>query len=721
MLANECSDIEDEMNYNENEIKATKAYSVNKEFLNTMIPGKDENIASERVDKLIEGDPMLTQYKPQLMKRYNAYLDLKSTIEHYGEGLDNFSMGYKEYGFNRSEDGIWYREWAPGAIKAFLTGEFNKWNVTSHEMTRNQNDIFEIFLPNNKDGTPAIKHNTRVKLCLILPTGERVFRVPAWIKRAVQNLRITETFQGVYWDPPQPYVFKHKSPPKPKSLRIYEAHIGIASPELKIASYKEFTQNVLPRIKYLNYNTLQIMAVMEHPYYASFGYQVSSFFAPSSRFGTPEDLMELIDTAHGMGIYVLLDVIHAHACKNTMDGLNRFDGTDHQYFHPFPRGYHSVWKTLLFNYTSLEVLRFLLSNLRYWIEEYHFDGFRFDGVTSMLYLHHGIGGVEFTGNYEQYFSDATDLEALSYLMVANDMLHTLYPNCTTIAEDVSGMPGLCIPLADGGCGFDYRLGMGIPDMWINLIGSRREEEWPMNDICWTLTNRRDNEKTIAYCECHDQALVGDKTIAFWLMDKEMYDYMSDFSKLTPLIERGIALHKMIRLITSGLGGESYLNFIGNEFGHPEWLDFPRKGNNNSFQYARRQFNLPDDPLLRYRYLYEFDRCMNELEEQYGWLNSPQGDIHFTNQIDKVITFERGNLLWVFNFHSWKSFADYKVGTKHVGIHDIVLNTDNKKFGGFGRIDESCRHFSQPGRFANRDQFIKVYIPNRTALVFKYSN
>jgi len=370
---------------------------------------------------------------------------------------------------------------------------------------------------------------------------------------------------------------------------------------------------MLPRIRYLGYNAIQLMAIMEHAYYASFGYQVNSFFAASSRYGTPEDLKELIDTAHGMGLVVLLDVVHSHASNNVLDGLNMFDGSDHLYFHGGGKGRHDLWDSRLFNYGNHEVLRFLLSNLRFWMEEYQFDGFRFDGVTSMLYVHHGIG-TGFSGGYHEYFGPAVDNDSLMYLMLANELLHTTYPECITIAEDVSGMPALCLPLPLGGVGFDYRLSMAIPDMYIKLLKEKSDDEWNMGNLAFTLSNRRHGEKTIAYAESHDQALVGDKTLMMWLCDKEMYTHMSVLTESTPVIERGLALHKMIRLVTHGLGGEGYLNFEGNEFGHPEWLDFPRAGNNDSYWYARRLLNLTEDPLLRYKFLNEFDRAMQLTEE-----------------------------------------------------------------------------------------------------------
>lgn len=496
--------------------------------------------------------------------------------------MDKFSRGYEYFGFNYSKQdkGIYYREWAQNATAAFLIGDFNGWDRGAHPMKKLEFGVFEIFLPDNADGSLAIPHGSKVKISMLLSSGERVERVPAWIKRVTQDLSKSTTYDAIFWQPETQYQWKHSAPKERKEdLRIYEAHVGISSPDAKICSYKEFTKNVLPRIKDLGYNCIQLMAIMEHAYYASFGYQVTSFFAASSRFGTPEELKELIDTAHGMGLIVLLDLVHSHASKNVLDGLNQFDGTDHLYFHEGGKGRHDLWDSRLFNYSSYEVLRFLLSNVRFWLEEYKFDGFRFDGVTSMLYVHHGMA-YGFTGNYHEYFSYLTDIESVGYLMLANYITHKLYPNAITIAEDVSGMPTLCRPVEEGGVGFDYRLAMAIPDMWIKVLKEQKDEDWDISGIAYTLTNRRWQEKTIAYAESHDQALVGDKTLAFWLMDKEMYDFMSDVTPMTPIIERGVSLHKLIRALTYGLGGEGYLNFEGNEFGHPEWLDFPREGNGN---------------------------------------------------------------------------------------------------------------------------------------------
>lgn len=679
---------------------------------------------------IYEIDPLLNNHREHLDYRYGQYKRLREAIDKNEGGLEVFSRGYEKFGFIRSDTGITYREWAPGAKSAALIGDFNNWNPNADVMTRNEFGVWEIFLPNNADGSPPIPHGSRVKIHMDTPSGIKD-SIPAWIKFSVQA-PAEIPYNGIYYDPPEEerYVFKHPQPKRPKSLRIYEAHVGMSSTEPKINTYANFRDDVLPRIKKLGYNAVQIMAIQEHSYYASFGYHVTNFFAPSSRCGTPDDLKSLIDKAHELGLLVLMDIVHSHASNNVLDGLNLFDGTDSHYFHSGSRGYHWMWDSRLFNYGSWEVLRFLLSNARWWLEEYKFDGFRFDGVTSMMYTHHGLQ-VAFTGNYTEYFGLATDVDAVVYLMLVNDVIHGLFPEAVSIGEDVSGMPAFCIPVQDGGIGFEYRLHMAIADKWIELL-KKKDEDWRMGDIIHTLTNRRWLEKCISYAESHDQALVGDKTIAFWLMDKDMYDFMALDRPSTPLVDRGIALHKMIRLITMGLGGEGYLNFMGNEFGHPEWIDFPRgdrnlpdgriiPGNNNSYDKCRRRFDLGDAKYLRYHGMQEFDRAMQHIEETYGFMTSDHQYVSRKDEGDKVIVFERGNLVFVFNFHWTNSYSDYRVGCFKPGKYKIVLDSDDAIFGGFNRIDHSAEYFSfsreQDGWYDKRPRSFLVYAPCRTAVVY----
>ncbi len=520
-------------------------------------------------EQLVRLDPWLAPHAAALRQRCQRYLETRARFDATGGLLGQISQGHYYFGFARGEQygrpGVWYREWAPQARLLSVIGDFNDWNRFANPMEKDEWGVWSVFLSDDLYAR-RLCHESRVKVHVLSGAGE-MDRIPAYIRRVVQDPQ-TKNFTGQYWNPPSPYVFQHAPPilqNRQGGLRIYESHVGMATEEAKIGTYAEFTKNILPRIAGLRYNAVQLMAVMEHPYYGSFGYHVSNFFAPSSRFGTPEELKELIDTAHALGLIVLLDIVHSHAVKNTLEGLNRFDGTDYQYFHAGPRGLHEAWDSMLFDYSKYEVQRFLLSNLRYWLEDFKFDGLRFDGVTSIVYLDHGLGKT--FSNYDAYFSDNVDPDALTYLQLANELAHTLTPQAITIAEDVSGMVGMARPVAEAGMGFDYRLAMGVPDYWIKLLKEKTDEQWCLGDLYHTLLNRRWSEKHIGYAESHDQAMVGDKTLAFWLMDKEMYWNMSKFSS-SGVVDRGIALHKLIRLITLSLAGEGYLNFMGNEFGHP---------------------------------------------------------------------------------------------------------------------------------------------------------
>jgi 1,4-alpha-glucan branching enzyme len=663
---------------------------------------------------LVAVDPWLKPYADRLRQRYQRYQAARDRISVVSGSLLDFARGHQYFGLNRGahdgQPGVWFREWAPGAIAISLVGDFNGWDRLAHPLHKDEFGVCSRFLPDSEFAA-RLTHGSRVKVHVHSAIGPRD-RIPAYIRRAVCDPR-TLDFAGQYWNPPAPYAWQHAAPPLQGNLRIYEAHVGMATREERIGTYREFADQVLPRAVAGGYNAIQLMAVQEHPYYGSFGYQVSSFFAASSRFGTPEDLKYLVDAAHGRSLLVLLDLVHSHAVKNINEGLNLFDGTDYQYFHAGGRGQHPAWDSLCFDYGKLEVLRFLLSNVRFWLEEYQFDGFRFDGVTSMMYLDHGLGHPFHC--YDDYLPPHTDDDALAYLQLANELAHAVQPHAITIAEDVSGMIGVAQPVAEGGFGFDYRLSMGVPDYWIKLLQDRRDEDWHMDELYHTLTNRRAGEKHVAYAECHDQALVGDKTIAMRLMDADIYYHMSKGSQ-NLIVERGMALHKMIRLITFAIGGEAYLNFMGNEFGHPEWIDFPREGNNFSFKYARRLWSLVDDPLLRYHALGEFDRAMIRLDQDYNLLALMPSERLNVHEDRKLLICRRGPLVFAFNFHPGRSYTDYRVGVPDATDYKLILNTDDIWFGGHGEVLAGQVYPVQSVRADGRSQSIQLYLPARTALV-----
>ena len=665
---------------------------------------------------LVELDPWLKPYEQQLRDRYNYYRRVVSQFDSTGGLLGQVSQGHRYFGFNRGElwgkPGVWYREWAPAALQLRLIGDFNNWDRFGHPLVRDQFGVWSLFLPDDKY-KDKLTHGSLLKVHVVTEKAGTMDRIPAYIRRVVPDPFGTG-FVGQYWNPPESFAFKHSNPARPDSLRIYEAHVGMAQEEGKVGTFAEFTKNILPRIADLGYNAIQLMAIQEHPYYGSFGYHVSNFFAVSSRFGTPEELKQLIDEAHARSLRVLLDLVHSHSVKNTQEGLNMFDGTEFQYFHAGPRGQHVAWDSLLFDYSKFEVQRFLLSNVRYWLEEFRFDGFRFDGVTSMIYLDHGLGQT-FT-SYDQYFNENTDRDAIVYLQMANQVAHGVSSACTTVAEDVSGMVGIARPVEEGGIGFDYRLAMGVPDYWIKILKEKKDEEWNLGEIWHELLNRRRSEKHVAYSESHDQSLVGDKTIAFRLMDKDMYWHM-DREHQSLVVGRGLALHKLIRLITFSLAGEGYLNFIGNEFGHPEWVDFPREGNGYSYHYARRQWSLADNPRLLYRGLLEFDKAMNRIDIDYHLLADPFIEQLALHEDTKQLIFRRGPLVFAFNFHPAESYTDLRIPVPDPTDYRLLLNTDAAKFSGPGLVQENSFYPWQKVPMYSRQQTIQIYLPSRTALVF----
>jgi len=661
--------------------------------------------------KLIEQDAWLEPSEKDIQDRYNRYLEKLVEINEDFGSLSQVADAYKYFGINYDpvKKGWTYREWAPQANALFLVGDFNSWEQYSHQLEKNEFGIWEIFLEENKYKNTFV-HGSKIKVLVESQKGLQ-YRIPAYITRVIQD-DDTKNYSGQLWfSEVFDWTDDHFNIGQIEELFIYECHVGMAQEKEGVGSYVEFAEFVLPRIKDAGYNAIQLMAIQEHPYYGSFGYHVSNFFAPSSRFGTPEELKFLIKKAHQMGIGVILDIVHSHTVKNTVEGINQFDGSDGQYFHEGSRGDHPQWDSKLFDYGKPEVLRFLLSNIKYWLNEFHFDGFRFDGVGSMMYYHHGMETID---SREKYFRQGVEWDAITYLQLANQLTHQLYTEAVSIAEDVTGMPGLTSPVDDGGLGFDYRLGMGIPDFWIKLLKEYRDEDWNIHEMWHVLNDRLPHVRTVTYAESHDQALVGDKTLAFRLMDKEMYYHMQkDDSDI--IIERGLALHKMIRLFTISLGGQAYMNFMGNEFGHPEWIDFPREGNNWNYKHCRRQWSLLDNPDLKYQFLAEFDKIMIRVLKENKIMSSLFGNQLNVDEENKTIAFERNNLIFVFNFHSSNSIPDYKFPVPKSGEYRLILNSDDLAFGGHGRIDPNTTYISRNDGSGNK---LSIYNTNRTAQVFK---
>ena len=660
---------------------------------------------------ILKNDPWLEPYSYVIEGRHNDVMAKEAELVGDKGSLVDFANAHNYFGLHKTKTGWVFREWAPNAIAVSLIGTFNDWAESDkYRLISIGNGVWEIKLP-----AGALVHGDLYKLKMHW-NGGCGERIPAYATRVVQDNE-SHIFSAQVWNPEKKYEFKVKKfKPDTSPLLIYECHIGMAQEKEGVGTYTEFKDKILPRIAKAGYNAIQIMAVQEHPYYGSFGYHVSSFFSPSSRFGTPDELKALIDEAHSLGIAVIMDIVHSHAVKNEVEGLGRFDGSYDLYFYGDSRREHPAWDSLCFNYGKNEVLHFLLSNCKYWLEEFHFDGFRFDGVTSMLYYNHGLGQA--FGSYDDYYNGGQDTNAITYLSLANKLIHSINKNAITIAEEMSGMPGLAVKVEYGGIGFDYRMAMGIPDYWIKMIKERRDEDWHPTSVFWELTNRRADEKTINYAESHDQALVGDKTIIFRLIDSEMYWHMmAGDDNMT--VERGIALHKMVRLVTCATINGGYLNFMGNEFGHPEWIDFPREGNGWSYKYARRQWGLVDREDLKYKFLNNFDNDMIHTVASIKNFQSLPIEKLWEKDDDQILAFKRGDMVFIFNFNPNKSFTDYGI-LAPAGEYKVIISSDNPKYGGYGNVDESVEHFTNddPLYVSHGLGWLKLYLPARTALILR---
>ncbi len=663
-------------------------------------------MAQDQKLKILDTDPLLAPFEGDLNARMDRYENAVKRLLAPGQTLSEFAEGAMYYGFHRTETGWVYREWAPAAKALHLIGDFNGWNRESHPLKALPGGSWEIEIP----GKDTLKNLSRVKVQV---TGGRGVedRIPLYANYVVQD-PVTKAFDAAIWAPEKPFAWTDQDfhPARNVPPLIYEAHVGMATEEERVGTYAEFTRDMLPRIQRDGYNTVQLMAIMEHPYYGSFGYQVSNFFAASSRYGTPDELKALINRAHELGLSVLLDIVHSHAVKNTAEGISGFDGSDDQFFKAGPAGYHPAWDSRVFDYGKTGTIHFLLSNIRFWLEEYHFDGFRFDGVTSMLYHDHGLGSAFM--NYSMYFSMNTDVDAVTYLQLAMKLTKELKPESFCIAEDMSGMPGMCRPIEEGGIGFDARLGMGLPDYWIKTIKEKPFGHWDIGRLFYEMVSHRPGEKTIAYAESHDQALVGDKTLMFRLADKEMYWSMNKSSE-NMVVTQAEALHKMIRLVTATAGGDGYLNFMGNEFGHPEWIDFPREGNGWSYAKARRLWSLSEREDLRYVDLGRFDRAMIRLLREYDLLSEPYVMGLLQHEDHQILIYDRKGCLFAFNFHPSESQQAQFVPVPDTGDYRVILSTDDKQFGGFGNISDDTVYTSkqQPD-----GQGFYIYLPAQTAVV-----
>ena len=623
---------------------------------------------------LMERDPSLNPWAGDIRMHLDRYNERRWRLA--GDGsLSEFANGYHYFGFHRTDEGWAFREWLPGADAVWLTGDFNNWQRYACPLIPIGNGVWEVRLR----GQDALKHGQMVKL-IVGRQGASFERVPAYIHRCVKD-HIGGALCGEIWMPGQPFqwtdgdFFRFK---RPRSPMIYEAHVGMAQEHGRVGSFREFADETLGWVQYAGYNTVLLMAVQEDPDYASMGRRVANFFAPSHRFGTPEDLKYLVNKAHELDISVLMEVCCCWASPNVGEGLSQQDGTDWQYFLTGPRGWHPKHGTRLFDYGRDDVLHFLLSNLKYWMEEYHFDGFRFDGVTSMLYENHGMSAFD---RPDAYFSMNTNVDARIFLMLANELIHGFNDKAMTIAEEDSGFPGMCLPLEYGGVGFDYRQDEGVQALWAALIRDQRQQDWDMSRLWATLTAGRPGEMRLCSPEPRERSLMA-------RMAGEALETGMGKEDKDPEVDRAADMQKAIRLLTCALSGNGFLTFMGNEFGHPDRVDFPRAENRFSGLNARRRWSLVNDWSLKYEWLANFDRAMTFLFNRFAIHCAGDPERLLIDDEKKLIAFSRGGMLFVFNLHPTQDARRVFINAGS-GAYRAALTTDEWPFGGRERVSKEA--------------------------------
>jgi 1,4-alpha-glucan branching enzyme len=657
-------------------------------------------------------DATLAAYRDFLERRARRFTgELKRIVAAYGS-LRAYAALHTNLGIHkiRRTDGTFswrLREYMPNAEDLWLTTDrLNFQRHASYRFRRLENGVFQLSLPED-----ALAHGTymelRVKPRKRGPEQGALRRVPAFATWVEQDAVLPSQWCARLWAPEKPYRFRHRRPAKAVFPRIYEAHVGMAQSALarqgqSVGSYRDFAADMLPRIRDAGYTAVQLMGILEHPLYRSYGYQVSSYFAPSSRFGTPDEFRGLVDAAHGLSLMVILDIPHGHACANTEQGIAAYDGSRYLF-----SGEHNQWGTPSFDYAQEMTRRFLLSNCRYWLEEFRVDGFRFDAVGNMIYADHGVdddfshvGRCFYGGNGLPRADENGEL----YLCLANALIRRIRPQALSIAEEFSGMPGLTCPPKEGGLGFDYRFAMGIPDYWEKCIESPRD----MGSLWYETTNHRPYDRTVSYVECHDQCINGHDAMIWRLIGKDMYDYMAVFTDNWNT-SRGLAFYRLMRLVTLCTADAGYLNFMGDEFGHPEWLDDESR--------AHRQWHLAGRADLKYAGLAAWDRAQMTLVAGRLPDFQQQPLFRFIHEDDRILAFERGRLLFVFNFHELQAKTNLLFAVTP-GKYVERLSSDETAFAGKGNLCVGVppvEHFTRVLDHRH-EQDVSLYLPPMTALV-----
>ena len=596
------------------------------------------------------------------------------------------------------KDGVFFAVWAPNAREVYVIGEFNDWNESASPMERlGEGGIFATFVEDVKEGQ-------MYKYLLVLPDGRRLYKADPYANYAEMR---PGTASKVYdlnhfkWSDKKWLADRDKKDMNKEPMSVYECHIGswMKHPdgtEDGFYNYREFADRIVEYFKEMPYTHIELMGIAEFPFDGSWGYQVTGYYAPTSRYGTPDDFRYLIDLLHKNDIGVILDWVPAHFPRDA-HGLCEFDGTC-LYEHPDKRlGEHPDWGTKIFNYSKNEVRNFLIANALFWIREFHIDGLRVDAVASMLYLDYGKQDGQWVANK---YGGNENLDAIEFFKHLNSVIHGAHPGIMMIAEESTAWPKVTAAPEDGGLGFSFKWNMG----------------W-MHDYCEYMKLdpifRKDNHYRLTFAMSYNNS---ENYILPLSHDEVVHLKCSMVNKMPGYEIDKYANLRNLYTFMFGHEGKKLL-FMGQDFAQErEWSE------------ARElDWNLLQNPLNKgmhdfmseLLHIYKESPCLHEIDNDwlgFEWMNADDTE-------NSIYSFVRRNksvkqhMLFVINMTPI-SRPKYKVGVPMNTQYKLILNSDDVKFGGNGgKIAKTLK--AKKGEQDNREQYITFNLPPLTAVVFEF--
>ena len=634
-------------------------------------------------------------------KFYDCYsfMPVLSDYDMYLYGQGNHYKIYEKLGAHiithQGISGALFAVWAPSATRVSVIGDFNQWDGRRHMMrNRGSSGIWELFIPNLGQDL-LYKYEIRTRDDVILTKADPfAFRFEQRPKTAA----VVHDLDRYVWKDEKWMTEREKSSPLEKPMAVYEVHLGSwkrrEDEDNRWLTYREAEEELVPYVKTMGYDYIELLPVSEHPFDGSWGYQVTGYYAVTSRFGTPEEFMSFVDRCHQEGIGVILDWVPAHFPKDSY-ALEYFDGT-HLYEHEDPRqGVHRDWDTLIFNYGRNEVKNFLVANALFWLDKYHIDGLRVDAVASMLYLDYSRNEGDWVPNK---YGGRENLDAIDFIKNLNTKIYEHFPGVITIAEESTAWPGVTLPVHLGGLGFMFKWNMGwMHDMLTFISKDPVHRRYHMENLTFALLYAFHENFILPLS--HDEVVHGKAS----LLSKMPGDDWQKFANL--------------RLLLGYMYGEpgKKMLFMGSELGQWKEWDHDQSLEWHLLQYENHQ--KIQDYVRELNRIYHAEPAMHEIDfsvEGFEWID-------FRDSDSSVISFIRRDknnkiLLFVFNFTPVPK-EDYRIGVPSEGFYREILNSDSVNFGG-SNTGLGGGVFSEKKQCHGRPFSVNLIIPPLGLLILK---